>query len=155
MAMVWLSIRVRWRRAWARSLAVALLIGGVGGFVLAAAASARRFEATYQTFVDEIDAPDLVVIPGCARDEGFGCTAASEEISREVLVERLEALDVVEQVRSISSVQPYVVDTGGEPLLAAEDDPYGCIDDDRSVSLVGLVAGDAKAQSMPFRLAGC
>ena len=33
MAVLWLLLRVRWRRAFAPALAVALLIGGIGGFV--------------------------------------------------------------------------------------------------------------------------
>ena len=63
MAVLWPLLRVRWRRALAPSLAVALLIGVIGGFVLAAAASARRVETAYRTLVEEIDAPDLGVIP--------------------------------------------------------------------------------------------
>ena len=155
MALLWLSIRVRWRRAWARSLVVALLIGGVGGFVLAAAATARRVESTYQTFVDEIHAPDLVVIPTCERPAtAFGCDAPPKQVSAATMVERLEGVAVVEQARSILSVLPYFVDKDGEPLLATADDPTGCVDNDRSVALVPVGPVRADAQAMPFRLEG-
>ena len=58
-SMLWMSIRARWRRAFAPSLAVALLIGVVGGFVLASVAAARRVEGAYQTLIREIDPSDL------------------------------------------------------------------------------------------------
>lgn len=63
MALLWLLLRVRWRRALAPSLAVALLIGAIGGFVLASAAAARRVENAYRSFVGEIDAPDIGLTP--------------------------------------------------------------------------------------------
>jgi hypothetical protein len=154
-ALLWLSLRVRWRRAWARSLVVALLIGGVGGFILAAAATARDVQATYQTFVNEIDAPDLVVVPGCERlVTGYGCAAPPEPVSGAAMVEQLKRVAVVEQARSIVSVLPYFVDTDGQPLLATADDPTGCVDNDRSVALVPVSPGRAAAQPMPFRLDG-
>jgi hypothetical protein len=153
-ALVWLSLRVRWRRAWMRPLAVAVLIGGVGGFILAAAASAQRVEGTYQTLIDEIGAPDLAVIPACERAAGFGCTTPPDQVSGDVVVERLERLAVVEQVRLVESVMPYLVDAEGGPLLATADDEYGCFDDDRSVSMLALGPGGAAEQATPFRLDG-
>ena len=155
MALLWLSLRVRWRRAWARSLVVALLIGGVGGFIIAAAATARSVGATYRTFIDEIHAPDVVVVPSCDQPiTGFGCAAPPEPVSGAAMIERLESVAVVEQARSIESVFPYLVDRNGQPLLATADDQFGCVDDDRSVSLVAVTPGRAVAQPMPFRLNG-
>jgi hypothetical protein len=154
-ALVWLSIRLRWRGAWARSLAVVLLIGGVGGFILAAAASARRVESTYQRFIQEIDAPDVVVVPACAGlVTAFGCAAPAEEVSGQGMVEALEGVEVVEKARVGRSVMPYLVDDGGKPLLATPDDPYGCFDGDRAVHLVDLAPGAAETQAIPFHLDG-
>jgi FtsX-like permease family len=154
-ALVWLSIRLRWRRAWARSLAVVLLIGGVGGFILAAAASARRVQATYQTFIEEIDAPDAIVVPGCAGPvTAFGCTVPAEQVSGETMIEDLEEVELVEAARLVTSVMPYLVDSDGRPLLSTPDDRYGCVDGDHAVHLLPLTPGDAKAQAMPFQLDG-
>ena len=72
---VWLSLRARLRRAWLPSLFIALLIGVVGGFVLAAAAAARRVDFAYEALISEIDAPDLLVIPRCGSNAITGCTA--------------------------------------------------------------------------------
>lgn len=125
------------------------------GFILAAAASARRVEDTYQTFIEEIDAPDVVVVPACARlVTAFGCAAPAEEVSGEAMVEALESVEVVERAKVGRSVMPYLVDSGGKPLLATPDDPYGCVDGDRAVHLVDLAPGAAETQAIPFHLDG-
>ena len=49
---------------------------------------------------------------------------------------------------------PYLLNMQGTPLLATEDDAFGCVDDKRSVSFAALVPGRADAQGMPFRLDG-
>lgn len=73
--MLWLSVRARWRRALVPCLAVALLIGIAGGFVLAAISAARHVASAYQPLIDEIDPPDLVVTVGCGGEQSriTGC----------------------------------------------------------------------------------
>ena len=155
MALLWLLIRVRWRRAWAPSLAVCLLIGVIGGFMLASAASARRVGDAYQALIDEIGAPDLAVIPVCDPiPGGGGCAAPAEQPSHDVVVERLNDIAVVDKARLVESVLPYLVDVNGAPLLATADDPNGCYDGDRKVNMVATGAGGAIDQAMPFRLDG-
>ena len=51
MEAVWLVFRAEVRRRWRSWLAIALLIGLVGGFVLAAAAAGRRTESAFPRFV--------------------------------------------------------------------------------------------------------
>lgn len=98
MALLWLLMRVRWRRAWAPSLGVCLLIGVIGGFMLASAASARRVGNAYQALIDEIGAPDLAVIPVCDPIVGGGgCGTPLEQTSGDVVVERLNDIAVVDK----------------------------------------------------------
>ena len=154
--MLWLLLRVRWRRALGPSLAVALLIGAVGGFVLASAAAAQRVANTYDIFIEEIDAPDVALIPtfDCGPVPGVTCDVPTAALSGEEIVADLREMAAVEQTRLVDPLLPYFVDADGAPLLATSDDGFGCFDGDRSVQLVAAVPGSAKDQVLPFRLEG-
>lgn len=154
--MLWLLLRVRWRRALAPSLAVALLIGAIGGFVLASAAAARRVESAYSSLIAEIDAPDIAVIPveDCGNIDGTGCTRTSEQSSPDEVLAEIRASEVVEKARLVESVIPFVTDANGTPILGTIDDQYGCVDGNRSVQMVAAVPGGATDQVVPFRLEG-
>ena len=153
--LVWLSLRARFRRAWLPSLAIAMLIGVVGGFVFAAAAAARRVDVAYQSLLSEIDAPDLLVFPGCGNSsEITGCTGPPSELDAEQVTEQLSRDGAVDKVRPVAWARPYLLASDGTPLLAAADNPLGCFDGDRSVGLVALREGGPREQSLPFRLLG-
>lgn len=152
--LAWLSLHARLRRAWVPSLAIALLIGVVGGFVIAAASAARRVDGAYQALLSEIDAPDLVVIPGCGSKTITGCTGPPAVTDSDVVTEQLRRVEEVERVRPVSEVRPYLIAADGTPLLASRDNPIGCFDGDRSVGLLALRAGGPREQSLPFRLVG-
>lgn len=156
MAMMWLLLRVRWRRALAPSLAVALLIGAIGGFVLASAAAARRVESAYTTLIEEIDAPDIAVIPvvECGPIDGTACTRTSEETSAEAVLAELRASAVVEKARLVESVIPFLIDGNGTPILGTIDDVNGCFDGNGSVQMGAALAGGATEQVAPLRLEG-
>lgn len=162
MTVLWLLLRVRWRRAWGPTLAVCLLIGGVGGFVLASAAAARRVEGAYRTLLDEIDAPDLAVIAGCeAPVNGTGCVSPTGETggqtgeaSGDLVIEHLLATGVVEKARSAKFVLPYFIDEDGSPLLGTPENTSGCYEGDGSMAMVAVAAGGATDQAVPFRLRG-
>ncbi|MEQ1874941.1 MAG: hypothetical protein ABL953_14600 [Ilumatobacteraceae bacterium] len=111
MAMLWLLLRVRWRRALAPSLTVALLIGAIGGFVLASAQAARRVESTYRTFIEEIDVPDIAVVPAVACDINRTCSSKPGVPDADKVLAEVNAMDVVEKARLIESVVPFLVDT--------------------------------------------
>ena len=152
---MWLSLRARFRRAWLPSLAIAMLIGVVGGFVFAAAAAARRVDGAYQALLSEIDAPDLLVFPGCGNSSAItGCTGPASEVDTKQVTEQLSRDGAIEKVRRIAQVRPYLIASDGTPLLAEADNPLGCFDGDRSVALVALRAGGPHEQSLPFRLVG-
>ena len=162
MAVLWLLLRVRWRRAWGPALAVCLLIGGVGGFVLASATAARRVDSAYRTLLGEIDAPDLAVIPSCeASANGTGCVSPTGETSSQAgepsgdqVIESLLATGVVERARSVKFVLPYFVRQDGSPLLGTPENVSGCFDGDGSVAIIAVTAGGATDQVVPFRLWG-
>ena len=156
MAVLWLLLRVRWRRSLAPALAVALLIGGIGGFVLAAASAARRVETAYQRFATEIDAPDVAVIPyfNCGPVPGITCEGPATGASGAELIAGLRESAAVEKARLVESLLPYFIDENGESLLGTVDDEFGCFDGDRSVQLVATASGGARDQVLPFRLEG-
>ncbi len=154
MAWLWLLLRVRWRRALGPSLAVALLIGGIGGFVLASAAAAIRVETAYGRFVDEIDAPDVGVIPGGNCTAGIGCEAPSVGPNVPEFLATLRGLAVVEKARLVESVIPFVTDSAGTPIFGSVDDVNGCYDGDRSVQMVSAQPGGPTDQVVPFSLDG-
>jgi hypothetical protein len=138
------------------------MIGAIGGFVLASAAAARRVDSAYRTLLDDIDAPDLAVIPGCeAPVNGTGCVAPTGETSSQtgetngdLVIENLLATGVVEQARSVRFVLPYFVGEDGSPLLGTPENVSGCFDGDGSMAIVDVVAGRAADQVIPFRLRG-
>ena len=152
-ALIWLTLRVRLRRAGTRSLAVVVLIGGVGGFILAAAASARTVEGSYRELLREIDAPDLVVTGDCYSI--FGCDPAPAGGLDQVVVD-LEATPGIEQARIVEVVTPFFVTANGEPLFDEDDNPSDCTtrEQDGNLFMASLTAGDPVDQAVPFRLDG-
>lgn len=149
-----MSLRARFGRAWTASLAIALLIGVVGGFVFAAVAAARRVDGAYQALLSEIDAPDLLVVPACGSGAITGCTGPPTVEEIDVVTEQLSSVGGVERVRPVAAVRPYLIAADETALLATADNPIGCFDGDRSVGLVALRQGGPGEQSIPFRLAG-
>lgn len=135
-------------------MGLALLIGVVGGFVLAAAAAARRVDSTYDRLRGDIGPPNLILAPSCAPASGSGCERPADGTTTEQLVRHVAALDVIDRARQVETVFPYFVDAEGQPLFADDDDPTGCTDDDRSVHIVALTPGAADEQPLPFRLDG-
>ena len=153
--LVWFSLRARFRGAWLPSLAIAMLIGVVGGFVFAAAAAARRVDGAYQALLSEIDAPDLLVFPACGTSSAItGCSGPPSEVDTEQVTEQLSRDGAIEKVRPMGGMRPYLIASDGTPLLAEADNPLGCFDGDRSVGLVALREGGPREQPLPFRLVG-
>ena len=63
MGSVWLSLRGELRRRWAALLALALLLGLVGGVALTAAAGAERTDTAYPRLLQWARAAQVDVIP--------------------------------------------------------------------------------------------
>src|SRR5690242_2993715 len=68
MASVWLALRANLSRLWRSMLGLALLLGLIGGVVLAAAAGARRTDTAYPRLLTWASAADLTIVPG---DQGL------------------------------------------------------------------------------------
>ena len=130
--------------------------------MLASASAARRVESSYRTLLDEIDAPDLMVIAGCeAPANGTGCVSPTgetgsqtDETRGDLVIESLLATGVVEKARSVEYILPYFVSDSGAPLLGTPEDEFGCGDFDGSAVMVAANSGGGSDQSLPIRLDG-
>ncbi len=147
-----MSVRAGWRRARASSIAIALLVGITGGFVIAAASAARVVDSAYQSLLSDIDAPDLIVVAACDVRSTLSCDGPPQG-EAEALAQ-LPTLDAVERARTSEVVRPYLLSTSGEVVLATADNPTGCFDGDRSLAVIALADGGPADQAMPFRLIG-
>jgi ABC-type lipoprotein release transport system permease subunit len=63
MGAVWLRLRAELRQQWRGLLALAVLLGVIGGIALTAAAGARRTDTAYPRFLRQSHAADLMVQP--------------------------------------------------------------------------------------------
>ena len=61
MGAVWLRLRAELRQQWRAWLALAVLLGVIGGIALTAAAGARRTDTAYPRFLRQSNAADLLV----------------------------------------------------------------------------------------------
>ena len=71
MGAVWLRLRADLRRQWRGLLALAVLLGVIGGIALAAAAGARRTDTAYPRFLRQSHAADLMVQPALSGFHGY------------------------------------------------------------------------------------
>src|SRR5882672_5902484 len=69
MGAVWLRLRAELRHQWRAWLALAVLLGVIGGIALTAAAGARRTDTAYPRFLRASHAAQLAVLPTLS---GFG-----------------------------------------------------------------------------------
>lgn len=71
MGAVWLRLRAELRRQWRGLLALAVLLGVIGGIALTAAAGARRTDTAYPRFLRQSHAADLMVQPALSGFHGY------------------------------------------------------------------------------------
>src|SRR5215470_13571386 len=71
MGAVWLRLRAELRRQWRAWLALAVLLGVIGGIALTAAAGARRTDTAYPRFLRRSNAADLLVSPARSGFHGY------------------------------------------------------------------------------------
>lgn len=121
---------------------------------MASASAARSVEGSYRALLDEIDAPDLAVVPGCEAARGTGCEEPTDRANADDVIESLIATGVVERASVVAYLMPYFVDDDGSPLLGTPEYESGCGDFDGSPVLLATVPGQAKAQTLPIRLSG-
>src|SRR5215475_3910903 len=71
MGAVWLRLRAELRHQWRAWLALAVLLGAIGGIALAAAAGARRTDTAYPRFLRASHAAQLAVLPTQSGFRGY------------------------------------------------------------------------------------
>ncbi|HYA50612.1 MAG TPA: FtsX-like permease family protein, partial [Streptosporangiaceae bacterium] len=127
MGAVWLRLRAELRHQWRVWLALAVLLGVIGGIALTAAAGARRTDTAYPRFLRASHAAQLAVFP--ARS-GFG--GYFRAVAR---------LPEVSSAASAAFLQMSLPGPGASPFsgLTAEASPAG--DDGVSLDRVKVLAG--------------
>jgi len=75
--MVWFRLRAEWRVRWRTWLGLALIVGLLGGAVLAATAGGRRTDTAYQRLESSTNAADVLV-----STEGTGMTGYDQALGR-------------------------------------------------------------------------
>jgi len=71
MGAVWLRLRAELRQRWRGWLALAVLLGLIGGVAVTAAAGARRTDTAYSRFLRASHAADLLVTPARSGFHGY------------------------------------------------------------------------------------
>jgi len=127
MGAVWLRLRAELRHQWRAWLALAVLLGVIGGIALAAAAGARRTDTAYPRFLRASHAAQLAVFPAIS---GFG--GYFRAVAR---------LPQVSAAASGAFLQMSLPGPGASPYsgLTAEASPAG--DDGVSLDRVKVLAG--------------
>jgi ABC-type antimicrobial peptide transport system permease subunit len=127
MGAVWLRLRAELRHQWRAWLALAVLLGVIGGIALTAAAGARRTDTAYPRFLRASHAAQLAVFPALS---GFG--GYFRAVAR---------LPEVSSAASTAFLQMSLPGPGASPFsgLTAEASPVG--DDGVSLDRVKVLAG--------------
>ncbi len=126
MGAVWLRLRAELRHQWRAWLALAVLLGVIGGIALTAAAGARRTDTAYPRFLRASHAAQLAVFPALS---GFG--GYFRAVAR---------LPEVSSSASAAFLQMSLPGPGASPFsLTAEASPVG--DDGVSLDRVKVLAG--------------
>ena len=127
MGAVWLRLRAELRQRWRGWLALAVLLGLIGGIALTAAAGARRTDTAYPRFLRASHAADLVVTPARSGFHGY--------------FRALARLPEVSSLAPAMFLQMSLPGTGASPFsgMVAEASPYG--GEGVSVDRVKVLAG--------------
>src|SRR5256884_4591963 len=127
MGAVWLRLRAELRGQWRGWLALAVLVGLIGGVALTAAAGARRTDTAYPRFLRESHAADLLVTPARSGFHGY--------------FRALARLPEVSSLAPAMFLQMSLPGPGASPFsgLVAQASPFG--GEGVSVDRVKVVAG--------------
>src|SRR2546430_7779930 len=127
MGAVWLRLRAELRQQWRTWLALAVLVGLIGGVALTAAAGARRTDTAYPRFLRASHAADLLVTPARSGFHGY--------------FRALARLPEVSSLAPAMFLQMSLPGPGASPFsgLVAQASPFG--GEGVSVDRVKVVAG--------------
>ena len=132
------------RRRWGGYLALALLIGLVGGIAMGSIAAARRTQSSYPAFLAGTNASDLTM-----STYGIGNDSAANNYSPK-LTRKIAHLPDVKLVESWVGVGIAPLEPSGAPNLNAPVNPVGSVDglffnEDRATPVVGRMADPRRA----------
>jgi hypothetical protein len=132
MGAVWLRLRAELRQHWRGWLALAVLLGLIGGVALTAAAGARRTDTAYPRFLRASHAADLLVTPARSGFHGY--------------FRALARLPEVASLAPAMVLQMSLPGPGASPFsgMVAQASPFG--GEGVSVDRVKVVAGRAARQ---------
>jgi hypothetical protein len=127
------------RRRWGGYLAIALLIGLVGGVAMGSIAAARRTQASYPAFLGSTNASDLTM-----STYGTNATSAANGYSAE-LTRRIARLPQIKLVEGWVGLAVVPLARSGAPMLNASLNAAGSLDglyfnEDRATPVVGRMA---------------
>jgi hypothetical protein len=143
LTVLWYRCRATFGRRWPGYLAIALLVGLVGGVAMASIAGARRTESSYPTFLAGTSPSDLLVEP----TEAISCTSG--------FLSQLAELPHVQRVRCADSYEAATLTPSGGlnkvllaqvELIASEDGEYA--QQDRVTITAGRAADPSRADEI-------
>jgi ABC-type lipoprotein release transport system permease subunit len=118
MRAIGLRLRTELRSRWRAWLGLALVLGLVGGVVLAAAAGARRTDTAYERFLRDQRAFDAVVLGTCTPGESPEETAVPQECNEgeaATLAPVRESAPVLALNAAVTTMDGRSVEPGGDP----------------------------------------
>ena len=111
--LAWYRFRRTFRRQWTGYLALALLIGLVGGLAIGSVAAARRTQAAFPAYLASTNPSDLTVLSGIAGDGASGYDPA--------LIARIARLPGIRHVASSARVNVAILGPGGTAQPTAQE----------------------------------
>ncbi len=144
LTVAWYRFRATFRRRWGGYVAIALLIGLVGGIAMGSIAAARQTQSSYPAFLASTNASDLTM-----STYGIGNNSAANSYSPE-LTRVIAHLPEVKLVESWVGVGVVPLDHDGAPNLNSSINPAGSVDglyfdEDRATPVVGRMADPRRA----------
>lgn len=144
LTVAWYRFHATFHRRWGGYLAIALLIGLIGGIAMGSIAAARRTQSSYPAFLASTNASELTM-------STYGVTnnAAANNYSPE-LTRQIARLPAVKLVESWVGVGVLPLEHDGAPNLNPAINPVGSVDglyfnEDRATPVVGRLADPSRA----------
>ena len=137
----WYRFRATLGRRWGGLLAIALLVGLIGGLAMAAVAGARRTQSSFPAFLASANPSDLLVLHNDSADD--------RNQSDPVFLRALAALPQVKRVESTTSPSELLLGADGTP---AQDATHRLFNS--SAQVLADVNGEFSDQDRPTVIQG-
>ena len=153
LTVAWYRFRTTFRRRWGGYVAIALLIGLVGGIAMGSIATARRTQSSYPAFLAATNASDLTMSTyGVVNDSGANNYSPA-------LTRRIAHLPEVKLVESWVGVGVVPLEHDGAPNLNSSLNATGSVDglyfnEDRAIPVVGRMANPSRVDEFVTTASG-